>query len=331
MNKKLIAVAVASTLVAPAVYADITPYGRINNAIDFKDSDNTTGSTVDVSSVASRFGFKGSADIGNGLTAIGRYEFATVTDKEQPNPADLRLGYVGVSGGFGSVTIGNQWSAYFNHFGTLASPTYSLGYLLYSDFAGGPFRTSNTIKYSNSFGPVSMDFDVRLNDSEEGNDVAEKLNGNGYGLGLTFAATEAISLALSLDSEENPDVTDEETGAVTFGEDTDRVGIAGKMDFGIVNATLAWQTWEQGTDEIDHLQLYVGGAVGEKSSWLVGFGTAEKNSGGSAATEPDSAFLGFYHNMGGGLRLYVEATSVDFDEGDSGDFTQTLLGMRFDF
>ncbi|MBX2868192.1 MAG: porin [Acidiferrobacterales bacterium] len=336
MNKKLIAAAVASTLAAPVVYADghlgITPYGRINNAIDIRDAGENN--TVDVSNVSSRFGFKGAGDIGNGLTAIGRYEFATTTDKEQNNVADLRLGYVGLSGGFGSVTIGNQWSAYFNHFGTIVSPTYSLGYYLYSSYAGGPFRTSNTIKYSNSFGPVSLDADLRLNESGEDNDVAEKLNGDGFGIGVTFNATDSISIAISADSEENndTDIVDEETGDIlgtAAAEDTDRFGIAGKFGFGPAALHIGHQTTEQGNFEVDHTQVYVSVGIGDKTSVLVGAGVAEDNGTGEA----DSVFLGAYHNLGGGLKLYLETTSVTTEDAgvELSDITQTLLGMRIDF
>ncbi|MGI9318911.1 MAG: porin, partial [bacterium] len=307
MNKKLIAVAVASTLAAPAVYADITPYGRINNAIDITDlkgEDNV----VDVSNVSSRFGFKGSGDIGNGMTAIGRYEFSTTTDKELNNVNDLRLGYVGLSGGFGTITMGNQWSAYYNSVGTHLSPTYSIGYYLYSVVAQGPFRTSNTIKYANSFGPVSLELDIRVNDSEEDNDVAEKLNGNGGGIGLTFNATDDLAIALAFDNEENNSLVDADTGAVTTVDDTERTAIAGKWSFGGNYALiLGYQKAEQGDDlEVEHTQLYFSAGLGEKTSLLVGFGTAEfDRTGIDNDAEPESIFLGVYHNMGGGLRLYL--------------------------
>ena len=295
MNKKLIAVAVAGTLAAPVVYADghegITPYARVNNAIDIVDDGD--GNTVDLSGISSRFGFKGTGDIGNGLTAFGRYEFSTVTDKEQNNVNDLRLGFVGISGGFGSIALGNQWSAYFNSVGTFMSPTYSLGYYLYSSVTGGPFRTSNTIKYSNSFGPVSLELDARLNESGEDNDVAEKLNGDGFGIGVTVNPTDNFTIAIAADTEENNDtaaVTDEETGVVTPGssvEDTDRFGIAGKASFGAFGVSLGYQKWEQGMEERELVQLYLNASIGEKNTLLLGFGQATVNVPGSAETEPD--------------------------------------------
>ena len=75
MNKKLIAVAVAGVVAAPAAYADISAYGRINNRIVIADNDD-----INMETSGSRFGFKGSGDLGNGMSAFARYEFGTTTD-----------------------------------------------------------------------------------------------------------------------------------------------------------------------------------------------------------------------------------------------------------
>ncbi|MFT5114128.1 MAG: putative porin, partial [Parasphingorhabdus sp.] len=77
MNKKLIAIAVAGTLAAPlaqaASHGDAANwYGRINTGISIVDAD---GTTVDIKNISSRFGVKGSEDLGNGLSAVYRYEF----------------------------------------------------------------------------------------------------------------------------------------------------------------------------------------------------------------------------------------------------------------
>lgn len=323
MKRKLIYMATLSTLAVPVAQADITPYARVNNAITIQDDG--VGSNVDVSSIYSRFGFKGSGDVGNGLTALGRYEFETTTDKELPNVRDLRVGYVGISGGFGTVTVGQQWSAYFNSFGTLASPTYSVGYFLYSSVAGGVFRGSNTVKYANSFGPVSLELDVRLNESGEGGDVAEKIAGDGYGLGLTFNATDNLAIAAAFDSEENNPSIDEETGFSTPVEDTDRMGIAAKGIFGGFGITAGFQNVEQGVSEIDSTYLWLSSNLGEKTSLLLGLSQAD-----NGTTEPEQITAGLYHKLGGGLRIYVEHLTLDLDDGTD-DFSRTLLGMRIDF
>ena len=82
MNKKLIAAAVSAAVIAPvAAQAESSFYARVNNAIDINDL--SGDGTTDVSGVSSRFGFKGNTDIGNGMTAHGRYEFSTSSDKER--------------------------------------------------------------------------------------------------------------------------------------------------------------------------------------------------------------------------------------------------------
>ena len=84
MNKKLIAAAVSAAIVAPvAAYGEVQVYGRINNAIDLNDLADEGDSKTDVSTVSSRFGIKYNKEMGNGLSAHGRYEFSTTTDNER--------------------------------------------------------------------------------------------------------------------------------------------------------------------------------------------------------------------------------------------------------
>ena len=319
MNKKLLALAVSAAVMAPvASQADVTVYGRINNALDIQSGDNVE-STTDISNVSSRFGIKASSDLGNGMTASARYEFATTTDKEQSNVADLRIGTVGLSGGFGSITVGNQWSAFYDTVGTHIDPTYTLGYYMYSSFAGGPYRASNTIKYSNSFGPVYLELDVRLNESDEARDVAEKINGDGIGLGVSFAATDNLTIAAAFDAED---------ATVADGNgDVDRTGLAAKWSSGGWYAMVGYQeTDEDGGDTVDNTSIYGGTNIGDSTNLMIGWQGASSDANGDA----DQLILGVYHNMGGGLKLYYEGTSVSYDDG-RGDLDIHLLGMRIDF
>ncbi|MGR3915118.1 MAG: porin [Gammaproteobacteria bacterium] len=280
MNKKLIAAAVAASVAPFAAQAQTTVYGRINNAIDLKDIVKDGDGTTDITAVASRFGIKYSGDIGGGMTALGRYEFSTHTDREghrafvradSPTSSgtsgvtDIRIATAGISGPFGTINVGNQWSSYFNTFGTMISPTYSLGYYLYSSVGGGPFRSSNTIKYSNNFGPLYVELDARLNESNETSDVAEKIRGDGFGFGATLPVGN-LTLAVAIDAEDGSDVTASEglvkhtttvtndagTAVVTPGvsdkraRDTDRTGFAVKAAFSPnLWASVGWQQMEQ--------------------------------------------------------------------------------------
>jgi predicted porin len=317
MNKKLLAVAVSAAIMAPvASQAEVIVYGRINNALDITDVDGQDG-TTDISGIVSRFGIKASADMGNGLEARGRYEFSTSSDKEQPGIGDIRIATVGISGGFGAIDVGNQWSAFYNAVGTNMDPTYTLGYYIYSSYAGGPYRESNAIKYSNSFGPIYLEIDGRLNDSEEGNDVAEKLSGNGGGIGIVWQATDNLSFGAAFDSEDAP-------GGI--GDDTDRTGVTAKWDSGGWFAMVGWMETETGDFGTKDLSFYGGFDFSDATTLMVGYagGTSD-----AADNDADQVFLGVYHSLGGGLKLWFEGTSVSYDA--PGDLSRYLLGMRIDF
>jgi len=124
MQKKIIALAVAAALVAPAAFADtsnVTVYGKL-----FADFENVKSSNVGagvsnslnrVSSNASRFGIKGSEDLGDGMKAVWQYE--AQFDLNGGGAAGTagfgngtRNSHVGLAGGFGTAAIGVWDSPY---------------------------------------------------------------------------------------------------------------------------------------------------------------------------------------------------------------------------
>ena len=214
----------------------MTVYGRINNAIQFSDPGGSADSTTDVSGIASRFGVKASSDLGNGLTAHGRYEFSTTTDKEGGGIDDTRIATVGISGGFGRVDVGNQWSSFYNTVGTDMDPTYWVAGISGST----PYRSSNTIKYSNSVGPLSLQADLRLNGKAEGADSAEGLRGDGGGIGLRVAVTDSFTLAAAYDTEDQSDemmTTAAVYGGYSVGLDADELEVLGLDSDDLPDAT----------------------------------------------------------------------------------------------
>ncbi len=108
--KKLLTIAVAAAIAAPmAASADTTIYGRLNQNLVHED--NGTNTEWDVEQNASRFGVKGDEDLGNGLKAIFQYEWSV--DSANAGTFGGRLAYAGLTGGFGTVAIGRQWTPYY--------------------------------------------------------------------------------------------------------------------------------------------------------------------------------------------------------------------------
>ncbi len=158
MNKSAIALAVAAALAASgAVQADTTLYGSARVSVDYIDPDDIQvlredGSTEsigandgqwDVFNNSSRLGVRGSEDLGGGLQAIYQYEFG-VDMTEGGNLESNRPKLVGLKGGFGQLSVGTQWTPYYNVLGVNdvfnSSRTFDTNYL-------GFFRFDNSVVY----------------------------------------------------------------------------------------------------------------------------------------------------------------------------------------
>jgi predicted porin len=113
MKKSVLALAVAAALAAPiAAQADTILYGSARLEVDYIDEDPVDG-YWDVVNSASRLGVQGSEDLGGGLSAIYQYEFG-VDMTEGGNFQSNRPKFVGLKGGFGQLTLGTQWTPYYN-------------------------------------------------------------------------------------------------------------------------------------------------------------------------------------------------------------------------
>ncbi len=116
MQKKIIAVAIAAAMSAPvAAMADVTVYGKLKASYDVIDADTGAAST-DVSQVSSnatsRLGFKGSEDLGGGLSAVWQIESSVNFDERNGGLAN-RNSFVGISSGdMGTFVMGNHDTPY---------------------------------------------------------------------------------------------------------------------------------------------------------------------------------------------------------------------------
>jgi predicted porin len=110
MKKTLIALAVAGVVAAPAAFAatsNVDVYGKLHMSVSLFDDQPTGTNDVQISSNASRIGFKGSEDLGGGLKAIWQVEQGVTLDEQSGNWA-TRNSFVGLAGGFGTVLLGNH-------------------------------------------------------------------------------------------------------------------------------------------------------------------------------------------------------------------------------
>ena len=111
---KTAVVAVASLLYLGSSFADATLYGNIDqtyNTTKTTKAGVVTNQQTNISAYQmgqSFLGVKGEEDLSNGLKASYLYEFGLATDTSA-TPTN-RQSYVGLSGGFGAIRIGKQYS-----------------------------------------------------------------------------------------------------------------------------------------------------------------------------------------------------------------------------
>ena len=103
----------------------------------------------------SRWGIKGSSEVSEGLTAVYRFEHK-INTPNATQPAG-RLSYVGLSGGFGSLTIGQIWSATYNSVGAITDNSNFIGD---SETSG---RHGNVVSYAVSVENINIQADVTMN------------------------------------------------------------------------------------------------------------------------------------------------------------------------
>ena len=156
MKKQLIAVGLAGLLTIPAVsfgqeMAGPSLYGSFRTGLLFSGSGNER-----VRDFGSRWGFTGSHEVSEGLTASYQYEVPL-------NTATAVLGYAGaqgrhsnisLAGGFGTISLGQFWSASANHYGFAVD-----GSIVNGTFGGATGRPGNSVSYSSSAGDVSFQID----------------------------------------------------------------------------------------------------------------------------------------------------------------------------
>ena len=132
--------------VPSAVFAEASWYGSIRGGVEFSE-----GGT-NYYDGASRWGIRGSSEASEGLTAVYRFESKLSTSNaSQPGG---RLAFVGLTGGFGTFTLGQILSASYNHAGVIrdignwvSSPDTSV-------------RVGNALSYAVSNDAFSMQFDA---------------------------------------------------------------------------------------------------------------------------------------------------------------------------
>lgn len=113
MKKTFVALAALAALGTAS--AQVTVYGKVDLGVSSTTATGAVNQGLQVSSgnyEGSRFGVRGSHDLTGGLKIDGHYQFRIDAAGNDTTIQDTRVATLGLSGGFGSLTAGLNWTPY---------------------------------------------------------------------------------------------------------------------------------------------------------------------------------------------------------------------------
>ena len=196
MKKSLVALAVLAASGASFAQSSVTLYGLLDIwGGTLKTTDGVTGASLTNTVLesggvnGSRWGVKGSEDLGGGLKAIFNLEQGLKLDTgaATAGQAFSRQAYVGFAGGFGEVKLGKPWTAYDDVSGASNAVFDSALAPMNNVFASTGYQANpgNTIYYSTpTMGGFAGAFSYSLGE----NKTAAADAGNVMSMNVTYGA-----------------------------------------------------------------------------------------------------------------------------------------------
>ena len=147
-------------------------------------------------------GIKGSNEVSEGLAAVYQFEHSINTSTADQTAG--RLSYVGLSGGFGTLTLGQVWGAAYNNSGGMRDINNFYGG---SDVTAGG-RVGNAVSYAFSSGAASMQVDAIMDNAKDTGSSVDQL-----GFGMTINLGDIGKLGIAYENVEDATTTMAVTGA----------------------------------------------------------------------------------------------------------------------
>ncbi len=346
INNKLIAIAVAGALTAPAAFAAQDTSGMQYTSasegfyasirVRYDSNNGTEDGDAKVGNSGSRFGVRGSNDLGGGLS--GFYQYEAGVDTANGGALSTRIGHVGLRGGFGEIILGNFWPNAYNF--TNAGSDVSNVYSAYITPTHQQYRTSNTIQYTTpEISGLQVALAVRMRGGATTDNVYEGDN------------ADALNDAFVNDESTNPD-----------GNDVDLYSIAAKYAAGGLSVGLSYNSAADALVGGDDGTSWVAKLGYAQDNWYANYWYSEDNaSDGDGVADDrtvaglgagisldkinlylsseaddtatgDNAYttLGAQYNLGSNSRVWLEYVTVDNDGSDVED-DHVNMGLRHDF
>ncbi len=211
----------------------VTVYGLLDMAV-VHESGGSAGSVTKITSgvsAGSRLGFKGTEDLGNGLSALFLLENGFQADTGAMGQGGLLFGrqaYVGLHGGFGSVLVGRQYTP--EYLVVVFADPFGSGYVgdtknIVATTGNSFSRMDNTVKY---LSPTVAGLTAELA-AAPGEVAGDSASGRQFGGSLAYAAG-PLQVRVGYHNRNNDTATLKNT------ENARNTVIAAVYDFGVAKA-----------------------------------------------------------------------------------------------
>ncbi len=352
MQKKLIVVALTAAIALPmqamADNGNFTFYGKADVSYDsITTGDGTTtanGATAVkgvtkrvVSSNVSKFGFKGSEDLGDGLSAIWQVEQQIDIDASAKNTFASRNTFAGLKGDFGQVLFGRHDSPY--KLSTRKLDVFGDGIADNRALLGGVKGINSTAAFDERPTDVLAYFSPEFNGISAALAMANLSEGNKVSTDKKDSVT-----SLSVSYKGGPIYaavgyqTHKLESKATTGGDTEsatKVGVGYNLDAFSVGVV-----YEKTTDDManaakdskyGHTATYVSGKydLGGNKAIKVAYGKAGKIGSGTAEiadSDASQVSLGYDHGLSKHTKLYVVYSKITNGKGVNYGFSQSTAG-----
>lgn len=310
-----LALCAAFTISTPAfsqtsvtIYGVADVYGEVSKGDKSQTGINSGGLS------GSRLGFKATQDFSNGLSALAKFEAGVGADSGTSTQGGRTWGrqtFVGLSGGFGTVTVGRQYTPTFNAldsddpFETGAGSGISSGIV---SIIGGTRADNSLVWEMPKMGDISANVMYAAGESTTGSNS----NGNFVGANVRYASG-PLGIGLTLGHQNRAD--DPGTAASS-------ALLAGTYDFGAFSLMAGVQavknlTRATATDD-DRTEYFLGThiPVGNDAVWL---GAASGSTKGVSGTRATQLSAGYLHALFKNTTLYGVLTNIH--NGDATAYT----------
>lgn len=327
MKKTLLALAVVAASNAYA-QSSVTVFGIIDNA--FSIGNGSIANKTSLSSpgyLGSRFGFRGSEDLGNGVKANFWLEAGFTSDdgmgalssanNQVPAPTVAvagaqgltfnRRSFVSVASTMGELQLGRDYTPFFivnttyDPFGSSGSGTSRAFLGTAGAYSGGntvAVRASNMISYTTpQLGGFAAQVVTYFGENAS-NDAAGTSPGSGSGLRLAYASG-PVSVALGWNKV-----------GLTASSEVNSFNVGGSYDFGVAKVR-AFYSSDDLSAAARVVKGYLLGATVPLGSGFVRASYSATNNGAATAAETKQLALGYVYSMSKRTDIYVNLVSAD--------------------